>query len=172
VAGGHTTQATGSSCAQGWRDIHPFLTHYQGADCSPTGTTGSWHAATGASGGWVPWTVDLSSFAGKMVELSISYVSDWGFQGLGVFLDDVTVTANGSPVAATSFEAGLDGWTIAGPAPGSVASSTDWTRSQLAFEEGAVVATKDTIYTGYGLEGLSLAARNDFVKRSLKQLLG
>jgi hypothetical protein len=168
---GHTTQSTGDSCTEGWVALHPFLAHYQGADCSPTGTTGSWNAASGASGGWVNWSVDLSSFAGKQVELSISYASDWAFQGLGVFLDDVTVSANGSPVATTSFEAGLDGWTVAGPPPGSAPGSTDWARSQLAFEEGAVITTGDTVYTGFGLEGLAPAARDDFVMRSLRHLL-
>jgi hypothetical protein len=168
---GHTSQAAGDSCTAGWVTLHPFLAHYQGSDCSPTGTTGTWNAASGASGGWVNWSADLSAFAGKQVEVSISYASDWSFQGLGVFLDDVTVSANGAPVATTSFEAGLDGWTVAGPAPGSTTSSTDFARSQLAFEEGSVVVTKDSVYTGYGLEGLDPAARTDFVRRSLKHLL-
>ena len=34
----------------GWQALHPFLAHYQGSDCSPTGTTGTWNAASGASG--------------------------------------------------------------------------------------------------------------------------
>jgi hypothetical protein len=170
-ANGHSSQATGDSCASGWVELHPFLAHYQGSDCSPTGTTGTWNAVSGASGGWVNWSVDLSAFAGKQVELSISYASDWSSQGLGVFLDDVTISANGAPVATTSFEAGLDGWTVTGPAPGSSTSATDWARSQLAFEEGSVVVTKDSVYTGYGLEGLAPRDRADFVKRSLAHLL-
>ena len=39
-ANGHTDTGTGDSCPEGWHDLHPFLDHYQGADCSPTGTTG------------------------------------------------------------------------------------------------------------------------------------
>ena len=61
----------------------------------PTGTTGSWNAASGASAGSEEWVVDLSEYAGQEVELSISYVSDWGTQGIGVFLDDVSVTVDG-----------------------------------------------------------------------------
>ena len=61
---GHTQLGTGESCAAGWVDIHPFVAHYQGADCSPTGTTGEWHAATGNSAGWQEWNVDLSAYAG------------------------------------------------------------------------------------------------------------
>ena len=38
-----------------------------------TGTTGAWNAATGNSGGFQDWNVDLSAFAGKQVEVSITY---------------------------------------------------------------------------------------------------
>ncbi|GAB3521211.1 M14 family metallopeptidase [Phytohabitans suffuscus] len=172
-ANGHTTTETGESCASGWvSQLHPFLAHYQGADCSPTGTTGSWNAATGPSGGWVEWSVDLSAYAGKQVELSITYASDWASQGLGVFLDDVRVLANGAPVAETSFEADLGGWTVAGPAPGSDPNSGDWSRTQTAFQEGGIVVTPDTVYLGFGLEGLAPAARDDLVHKSLDHLLG
>jgi bacillopeptidase F (M6 metalloprotease family) len=78
---GHTGTSTGESCPAGWFDLHSFLAHYQtlNADttCSPTGTTGSWNAASGSSGGWQPWSVDLSHYVGKQVEVSIAYVSDW-----------------------------------------------------------------------------------------------
>jgi hypothetical protein len=172
---GHTSNSTGESCPAGWvEQLHPFLAHYQGegTTCTGVGTTGTWNAASGASGGWVPWSVDLSGYAGKQVEVSISYASDWSTQGLGVFVDDVDVLVNGASVASTSFEAGLDGWTVAGPPAGSGPNANNWARSQLAFEEGAVVVTRDTVYTGFGLEGLSPAARDDFVKRAMRHLLG
>ncbi len=89
-ANGHTADDTGDSCVEGWVELHPFLNHYQNSDsCAPSGTTGTWNAATGQSGGWQQWSVDLSAYAGQQVEVSISYISDWGTQGLGVFLDDV-----------------------------------------------------------------------------------
>src|SRR5688572_13038949 len=69
---------TGLSCPAGWNELHTFLNHYQRADSSPTGTTRDWHAATGASAGSEEWVVDLTPYAGKQVELSISDVSDWG----------------------------------------------------------------------------------------------
>ncbi|MEV4756640.1 M14 family zinc carboxypeptidase [Micromonospora sp. NPDC049559] len=171
-ANGHTGTGTGSSCGEGWvAELHPQLAHYQGADCSPTGTTGSWHAATGPSGGWQEWSVDLTPYAGKRVEVSISYASDWGTQGLGVFVDDARVIVGGATVAETSFETDLGGWTVAGPPPGSTAAANDFARSQKLFEEGAVVTTPDTVYLGFGLEGLAPAARNDLVARSLRHLL-
>ncbi len=105
-ANGHTSQSTGAptppggqdqaSCPAGWADLHPHLMHYQtetanGLDCTPTGTTGVWNAASGNSGGWQEWRIDLDAYAGNTVEISIAYVSDWAVQNLGVFLDDVTL---------------------------------------------------------------------------------
>jgi hypothetical protein len=93
-------------------------------------------------------------------------------QGIGVFLDDVKVTSGGAAVSDTSFETDLGGWTVSGPPAGSPVASTDWTRSQTAFEEGAGVVTDDTVYLGFGVEGLTTdAARTNFVKRAMKHLL-
>ncbi|MGH3736787.1 MAG: M14 family zinc carboxypeptidase [Micromonosporaceae bacterium] len=172
-ANGHTGQGTGDSCASGWVDaIHPHLGHYMNADCAPTGTTGAWHAATGSSGGWGQWSIDLSAYAGKQVEISISYATDWGTLKLGTFVDDTTVTVDGV-ATSTSFETDLGGWTVSGPPAGSPGNGNDWVRSTAAFEEGAVVVTDDTVYVGFGIEGLSTAEqRNSFMKRSLKHLLG
>src|SRR5690606_21749246 len=111
-ANGHTSTETGQSCQSGWvAQLHPFLAHYQGSDCSASGSTGQWHGITGQSGGWQELSFDLSAYAGKQVEVAISYVSDWASQGLGVFLDDVRVVVDGATVAETSFEDGLGGWT-------------------------------------------------------------
>jgi hypothetical protein len=171
-ANGHTTQGTGESCPEGWvQQLHPFLGHYMNASCEPTGTTGQWNAATGSSQGWTQWSVDLSAYAGKQVEVSITYASDWGTQGTGVFLDDVSVLANGAPVAATGFETDLGGWTVSGSPAGSVTNTNDWLRTQLGFEEGAATTTKDTVYAGFGLEGLAPAERDDLVKRAMGHLL-
>ena len=128
-ANGSTSQDTGNVCPY-WLDIHPFLAHYQtdnGDDtCSPTGTTGAWHAATGSSDGMEQWTVDLSAYAGTDVEVAIAYASDDIVQGPGVFIDDVEVsTGEGS----TSFEDDGDplaGWTTPGPPEGSPPNANDW----------------------------------------------
>lgn len=171
---GHTSTDTGDSCPEGWRELHPQLDHYQtlNADgiCSPTGTTGAWHAASGNSGGWQQWQVDLSAFAGKDVELSIAYVSDWSVQGLGVFLDDIEVsTGDGT----TSFEDGLGGWEVTGPAEGSAPNPNNFERTTAGgFPEGAVVATDDTVYMGFGFEGIADAVtRNAVMGRAMEYLL-
>lgn len=80
--------------------------------------------------------------------------------------------ADGVSVTDTGFEEDLSGWTVAGPPAGSVANTTDWIRTQLGFEEGAITTTKDTIYAGFGYEGLAPAERDDLVARSMAHLLG
>ncbi len=170
---GHTQQGTGDSCAEGWDELHPFLAHYQNPDtCAPVGSSGTWHAATGKSGGQQEWSVDLSQFAGEQVEVSISYASDWGTQGLGVFLDDLVVTADGAELSNTSFEADLGGWAVAGAPPDSDPNDNDWVRSQPEFDEAAVVGTDDTVYAGFGAEGFAPADRDDFIAGALEHLLG
>ncbi len=171
---GHTSQDTGQSCPSGWvSQLHPHLAHYQNAACEPTGSSGAWHAATGTSSGWQDWNVDLTAFAGKQVEVSISYVSDWSTQGIGVFLDDAKVTVGAAVSTETSFETDLGGWTVSGPAEDSAANPNDWLRTQTAFEEGAGVTTRDTVFVGFGAEGLTTQAmRTDLIRRSMLHLLG
>ncbi len=170
---GHTTTATGESCPAGWRDLHPFLDHYQTLNddgtCSPTGTTGAWNAASGRSNGWEQWSVDLSAYAGQQVEVSIAYVSDWSVQGLGVFVDD-TVVSTGE---ATSFEGDLGGWSVTGPPEGSAPNSNNFIRTTAGgFPEGATITTDDTVFMGFGFEGIATpGARNTVMRRVMDYLL-
>jgi hypothetical protein len=178
-ANGHTSQSTGpndpdlASCPGGWRELHPWLDHYQTFDgvgaCTPTGTTGEWNAASGRSAGWEQWSIDLSAYAGKQVEVSIAYASDWSVQGLGAFVDDVSISTG----ASTSFETGFDGWSVTGPPPGSGPNSNNWTRTTAGgFPEGAVVSTPDSIYMGFGFEGIATQeARNAVMAESMAYLL-
>jgi hypothetical protein len=187
---GHTTSdlSNDQSCPGGWSDpgdaanvLHPFLTHYQtraGDQCSPTGTTGEWNAANGGSSGWQQWQLDLSRYAGGQVEISITSLSDWGFQQFpGVFIDDIQVsTGEGS----TSFEEDgdpMDGWTVPGAPQDAEGiegpNRNDWVRrGGLGIKEGAAVATDDTLYLGFGLEGVTGAAtRNQIMDRAIDYLL-
>jgi hypothetical protein len=176
-ANGHTTQATGESCKQensgGWRTLHPHLDHYQtqtgASTCAPTGTTGAWNAASGNSGGWQEWSINLSAYAGKTVEISIAYASDWATQGIGVFLDDITLPDGTS----TSFEAGLDGWAITGPPEGTASNVNNFIRTDASgFPVGNAIATPHSLLLGFGLEGVSTAAeRNAVMGRALDHLL-
>jgi hypothetical protein len=180
---GHTSQSTGpatppdggdlASCPAGWADLHPQLMHYQtetadGLDCTPTGTTGEWNAASGNSGGWQEWRINLDEWAGETVEISLAYATDWAVQNLGVFLDDVTLPDGTS----TSFEADLGGWT-AGQPDTSGTNANNWIRTDASgFPVGATISTPDSLLFGFGLEGISTqSSRNAVMGRSLRFLL-
>jgi hypothetical protein len=171
---GNTDTTTGQSCDAGWRDLHPQLDHYQTFDrangtCTATGTTGAWNATSGNSGGWKQWKVDLAAYAGKQVEISIAYASDWGTQGLGVFLDDITL-----PDGTTAdFESDLGGWTVTGPPPGSGPNSNNFERITAGgFPEAAAVTTRNSIMTGFGFEGIDGAdKRRAVMGRAMLYLL-
>ena len=173
---GHTSQSTGSPCPQatsgGWRTLHPWLDHYQTqvgtTGCSPTGTTGEWHATSGDSHGWQQWRIDLDEYAGEQVELSITYATDWATQGLGVFVDDV-VFPDGS---TAGFEGDLSGFSVPGPPPGSAPNANDWIATDAeGFPEAAVVATPDTLYFGHGLEGIDPDQRDEVMGEAMEYLL-
>jgi hypothetical protein len=126
---GHSSPDTGFVCPF-WLELHPFLAHYQtdngDGTCSAEGTTGTWSAASGASDGYEQWTVDLSPYAGRQVELSISYASDDLFNFGGVFVDDITLSTG---PGSTSFEDDgdtFDGWTVLGAPAGSEPNANDW----------------------------------------------
>ena len=139
--------------------------------CDPTGTTGEWNAASGNSSGWQQWSVDLSAYAGGQVEVSIAYVSDWAFQGLGVFVDDIEVSTG---QGTTSFENGdMGGWEITGPPPGSAPNPNNFIITTAAgFPEGAVVATPHSLLSGFGFEGITDAAtRAQVMDRAMSHLL-
>ena len=178
------------SCPGGWSNpadaanvLHPFLTRYQtfvpaSGTCTSTGTTGEWNAANGSSSGWQQFDVDIPADLGPQVELSITALSDWGFQQFpGVFIDDIQVSTG---EGTTSFENDgdpLDGWTVPG-APqdaGGVEgpNRNDWVRrGGLGIKEGAAVATDDTLYMGFGFEGITgVTKRNRIMERAIDYLL-
>lgn len=172
--GGGTSATPPADCGEGYyvRD-HPFLARYLtvGEDgCAPNGTSGTWNAFTGPSNGWRQASVDLSAWAGKRVELSISYVSDPGTGETGAFVDD-TRLVTGATTEAEGFETGLGAWTVPGAPEGSPGNGTDWTRSAALFHSQAAVTTRDTVLLGYGLEHVPGATeRGRLVGRALDVL--
>ena len=172
-----TTQGTGESCPEGLSsDLdapHPFLNHYWNADgeCGPQGTTGAWHAFTGSSGGWTDWTVDLSQYAGKKIDIRLSAVTDWGTLGLGTWIDDLRLSDGNTTLESNDFETDTGtGWTIGPPPAGTDNPTNGWNRRTKEFQEGGVVTTNDTVLTGFGFEGINETARNEFMKRTLTHL--
>ncbi|MFL6062843.1 MAG: M1 family aminopeptidase [Marmoricola sp.] len=133
---GHTRNDVFSACPYSL-DLHPFLAHYwtaTGETCTPHGTTGDWWGATGASNGYEHWDVDLSAYAGKDVEVSITAITDDSVTRPGDHVDDVVVsTGEGS----TSFEPDgdtMDGWSASGAPAGSPGNARDWISSTSAQE--------------------------------------
>ena len=165
--GGLTQQTTGDSCDSGWvEEIHPHLAHYMDASCNPSGSTGTWHAFTGNSGGWQQVEVDLSAYAGQTVELYISYATDWGTQNLGVFVDDVAVTG----YTENDFETGLGDWTVS-TTEGNLPFN-NWIRMEGAgFPEGPAIRTDDSIYLGFGFEAIDTVENREAVMRRVMEYL-
>ena len=162
---GLSTQETGESCISGWVDeIHPQLAHYMDGECNPTGTTGAWHAFTGNSNGWQQVELDISTYAGKEVEIYISYASDWGTQQLGMFVDDIQL--DGFPLE--DFETELGRWQVSA-APGNTPFN-NWIRMEGAgFPEGPVIRTENTVYMGFGFEAInSTDTRNKVMSRVMQ----
>jgi Peptidase family M1 domain/Peptidase M1 N-terminal domain/Immune inhibitor A-like, MAM domain len=128
-ANGHTTHDTGLVCPYSL-GLHPFLAHYESptaeGGCSPAGTTGEWWARSGASDGYEQWVIDLSRFAGKQIEVSLSYASDDLFNFGGVEIDDVTVSTGQGTTGFEDDGDALDGWTVPGAPEGSAANANDW----------------------------------------------
>jgi hypothetical protein len=166
--GGLSTTDTGDSCASGWVDqIHPFLAHYMDADCSPWGTTGEWNAFTGKSGGWQQLVFDLSAYAGKTVELYISYASDWATQNLGAFIDDIELSGYG----LEDFETSMGAWETS-TAPGSEALNNWIRRMSFNLPEGPVIRTPSTIYLGFGFEAIENAEDRNALMDNAMMYLG
>ena len=98
--------------------------------------------------------------------MSLTYASDWGTQNLGAFLDDVTLPDGTS----TSFESGLEGWTVSGAPAGSAANGNDWVVTDAGgFPVGAAISTPDSVLLGFGFEGIATPAeRDEVMERALE----
>ncbi|MFJ2817058.1 M14 family zinc carboxypeptidase [Streptomyces sp. NPDC087294] len=177
-AGGATTDNAPAECAAGFLiDDHPWLTHYltPAADgCATTGSSGSWHSLTGASTGWQQVSYGLGDYAGRSVEVSISYVSDPGTGGHGVLADDASLVVGGTaaqPEEPEGFETSLGAWRVSGPPAGSPAAPKDWARTGTLFQTYGAVTTDRTVLLGFGLEHLTSAAdRTALLRGALRAL--
>ena len=154
--GGRTSTDVPTDCEQGFLlQEHPFLRHYltPGDACLATGSTGRWNSLTGSSGGWQDVSFDLSAYAGKQVEVSISHVTDPSAGGTGAFVDDTRLVIGGATAQSEGFESGLGAWSLPGPPPGSSPGTGSFARSQSLFSPAVV--TGDSVLLGFGLEQLA-----------------
>jgi bacillopeptidase F (M6 metalloprotease family) len=72
----------------------------------PSGNSYGW-GYNGVSGGWIEESVDLSIYAGKIVQLRFEYVTDAAVNGEGLLLDDISIEAVNT---TTDFETDEGGW--------------------------------------------------------------
>jgi hypothetical protein len=172
---GATSTAVPAECEAGFfLQAHPALKRYLtlGDDgCTPAGTSGSWNSFTGASAGWQDVSFDLSSYAGKTVELSLAYITDPGSGGHGVLADNAAVVIGGTAGQTDGFETSLGAWSTSGPPAGSPAVVEDWGLSGELFKTYGAVATDDTVLLGFGLEHVAAAPdRKALIGRALAAL--
>jgi hypothetical protein len=171
--GGTRTSAPAECTADGFLlELHPFLRHYiGGADCSGPGTSGTWNAFTGSTGGWDQGAFDLAAYKGKDVEISISYVTDPAGGGVGAFVDDTRVVIDGV-TTADGFEGATSTWTPGGPPEGSPPNAGNWQIGAELVHFYAGTSTQDTLLLGFGLEQLATPAeRTALVRQALSGLL-
>jgi hypothetical protein len=175
--GGATKNTVPAQCDQGFfMEAHPFLTHYLtrgNAGCTASGTSGSWNSFTGSSGGWKQVSFDLSAYAGKKVELSMSYVTDPSDLQRGVFLDDTRLSVGGADKETEGFETSLGTWAPTAPPAGSPAVVDPWARTGELFKTYAAITTRDTALLGFGLEHVPDAGqRAKILEKALKSIKG
>ncbi|MDF3302006.1 M14 family metallopeptidase [Streptomyces tropicalis] len=173
--GGRTSTAVPADCGAGFLiDEHPWLRHYLtlgSGGCTATGSSGSWNSLTGSSGGWQQVGFDLGAYAGRSVEVSLSYVTDPGTGGHGVLADDTALVVGGTARQTEGFETSLGPWRVAGPPAGSPAAPKDWARTGTLFRTYGAVTTDRTVLLGFGLGHLPAAAdRTALLGRALRAL--
>jgi hypothetical protein len=173
--GGATGTAVPAECEAGYLiQAHPALKRYLtlgDGGCTATGTSGSWNSFSGASTGWQQVEFDLSAYAGKTVEVALSYITDPGSGGHGVLADNASVVIGGAAGQAEGFETSLGAWSTPGPPAGSPAVMKDWGLSGELFKTYGAVTTGDTVLLGFGLEHVTTAAdRTTLLRKALAAL--
>ena len=152
--------------------LHPFLRNYlDGPDCQ----TGVWHRMTSGPqfpSGWHEVAFDLSAFAGKQVEVSITYVTDPASGGVGAFVDDTRIVIDDAVAEADGFEGPTSTWTPGGPPAGSPPNARNWQIGDRLVNFFAGTSTRDSLLLGFGLEQLATdGERADLMERALDGLL-
>jgi len=153
--------------------LHPFLRHYLGGtDCTAPGSTGRWNSFTGTSDGWKQVAFDLTPYAGREVELAISYVTDPATGRTGAFVDDTRIVIDGVVGPADGFEEADSSWTPSEPPEGSPSGQDEWQIGEGLVNFYAATSTPDTLLLGFGLEQLADDAdRVELVDAALDGLL-
>ena len=104
--------------------------------------------------------------------MSISYVTDPGSGGIGVFVDDTRVTTTAGVLDADGFEGPTSLWTIRARPRAAVRNQGDFVISTVLVEVAASVTTEDSVLLGFGIEQLATPAEQaDVLGRIMPYLL-
>ncbi len=145
-----TGNSSASVSAWLWYEIESDYDYLYGEVSTDGGT--SWTDAgdpiTGEDGtSWAEKTWDLSPWAGQSVLFRFRYATDGGVHYKGPFIDDITVTADGTTVFSDDVESGDNGWTADGWSR--MSGMTSETVPQYYMAENRVYAGYDaTLQTG------------------------
>ncbi|MGW6062660.1 M14 family zinc carboxypeptidase [Streptomyces sp. NPDC055189] len=172
---GNSSQAVPAECGAGFFiNGHPFLRHYltqSATGCTASGTSGAWNSFTGSSSGWKPVSFDLSAYAGKTVEVSLSSITDPSSGGRGLFADNAQIVIGGNATETEGFESSLGTWAVAPAPPGSPNITGDWARTGELYKPYAAVTARDSVLLGFGFEHVpGSAERSALMGASLAHL--
>ncbi|CAM3930233.1 immune inhibitor A domain-containing protein [Janibacter anophelis] len=125
----------------------------------------TWEEVAVTDGGDLSWnevTTDLSAYAGSTIQFRWRYQTDGGVSQPGAFIDDITITVDGSPVLTDDVESGDNGWTADG-----FTRMTGSTSEQVQ----SYYLAENRVYSGYdknletGPYNFGFADRPDWVER-------
>ncbi|MBN2549212.1 MAG: immune inhibitor A [Anaerolineales bacterium] len=90
-----------------------FLITPSGTGEDPSGNSFGWgyNGLSGRQPQWIEEEVDISQYAGKVVQLRFEYITDAAVNGEGFLVDDIAIPETGY---YTDFESGEDGWQAEG----------------------------------------------------------
>ncbi|MCH7479782.1 MAG: immune inhibitor A [Chloroflexi bacterium] len=90
-----------------------FLITPTGTDSNPSGNNYGWGLTdrSGGIGEWIQESVDISEYAGQVVQLRFEYITDTAVNGEGMLIDDISVP---EIEYFTDFEADDGGWQAEG----------------------------------------------------------
>ncbi len=136
-----------SNLVAGGADSEVFLTW---TEPNFEGGSGDWEllADLAANADWEASSVDLSSYAGSIIQIAFHH-DDGGAWADGAGVDDVVISADGSDIVSANFDDGLlpDGWSIETPGVGWEFANADYFNSNSAnyitFPEHGVFAGND-----------------------------
>ena len=119
-----------------------------------------------------PLLPEIAALRDQLRADGVDHIVLAGMGGSSLAPEVITRTARAhlTVLDSTDFETDEGGWAVTPPPPGSDELARNWTRRGQEFEEGGVVTTDDTVYTGFGFEGLSTESRGDFMERALQHL--